>query len=465
MPEQHQETKFTKAEAGLITLFLLSILSFCIIGWQAPPHVPLLLSLFLLIIISSIKKVPWKTVEEGMIEGVRPGLTPIFIFILIGALISVWIASGTVPTMMAYGFSILSGKYFLAAVLLITAVVGTCTGSSLTTTATIGVAFMGMGTMIGINPAWIAGAIVSGAFFGDKMSPLSDTTNLAPTVARIDLFTHIRHMTWTTTPALLLSLLLFLFLGNGNAGAIPQEQIEGLHRALIEHAVVHPVALLPPLLIMVMAMRRISAIPTLMVGILSGIAVAFMLNHELKIGDMIGIIQNGFTSETGNKVIDSLLTRGGIQSMMFSVSLIFLSLSMGGLLYHLGIIYQLMDMIQRFIQTRGRLIASTALSAIGINLLLGEQYLSIILTGNAFVKQYKKLGLARKNLARTLEDAGTVVNPLIPWGVSGVFISGVLGVSVFEYAPFAFFCLLCPVITILFGFTGIGVPYETKKRS
>jgi NhaC family Na+:H+ antiporter len=463
--EEWIESKFTRLESLCITFLLLGVISFFLIGWQAPPHVPLLLCIFLILLASFIKKVPWKTIEQGMIDGIRPGLVPMFIFLLIGVLIGVWMASGTVPTMMAYGFSLLSPDYFLPATLLITAIVGSCTGSSLTTSATIGVALMGMGHMLGIHPAWVAGAVVSGSFFGDKMSPLSDTTNLAPTVARIDLFTHIRHMTWTTAPALLLSFVLFFFLGSGIGGNIPQKQMEALHQALTTGAIVHPAALLPPLLVFLLAMRRIPAIPTLMAGIFSGVALAFLLDPSMTAKQMIGIAQNGFVSKTGVKEIDSLLTRGGMQSMMFSVSLIFLSLSMGGLLYRLGIINQLMSMIHAFIQTRGRLIASTAFSSIGINVLLGEQYLSIILPGNAFVKQYEKLGLARKNLARVLEDAGTVVNALIPWGVSGVFLSSVLGVPTLEYLPFAFFCLLCPILTVILGFTGIGVPYEANQKS
>lgn len=465
MREETTTHHFTKGQAVLLTVLLLGIIGSIMIGLEAPPHVPILLCLFLLILVAFFKKIPWTTIEQGIIEGVRPGLVPIFIFLLIGALIGVWMASGTVPTMMVYGFHLLSANYFLAAALLLSVVVGTCIGSSLTTAATIGVALMGMGEAMGINPALTAGAVVSGAFFGDKMSPLSDTTNLAPTMARVDLFTHIRHMLWTTVPALLISFVLFLYLGVGSAAPDSAAQVESLRKALIEHTAIHPLALIPPILVFLLAIRRVPAIPTLMAGILSGIVLAFWLQPGMTAGRMAGIIQDGFVSKTGIKAVDALLTRGGMQSMMFSVSLIFLALSMGGLLYRLGIINRLMELIHGFIETRGRLIASTAFSSIGINMLLGEQYLSIILSGNAFIKQYEKLGLARKNMSRVLEDAGTVVNPLVPWSVCGVFLTGVLGVSTIDYLPFAFFCLLCPVLTILLGFTGIGVPYETEKRS
>ncbi|MFT9848332.1 Na+/H+ antiporter NhaC [Aneurinibacillus sp. REN35] len=462
MREETSHHFFTKAEAFVTTIILLSIIGLFIIKLEAPPHVPLLLCTLLLILIGFLKKASWKEMEQGIIDGVRPGLIPIFIFLLIGALIGVWMVSGTVPTMMMYGFTILSADYFLPAALLIAAIVGTCIGSSLTTAATIGVALMGMGSVMGISPALVAGAVISGAFFGDKMSPLSDTTNLAPTIARIDLFTHIRHMTWTTVPALVISLLIFFFIGSGQTAPQSAAQVESLRQALQAHSVIHPAALIPPLLLLVLALRRIPAIPTLMAGILSGIVIAFWLYPGMTAGQMAAILQNGFVSKSGIEAVDSLLTRGGMQSMMFSVSLIFLSLSMGGLLYRLGIINRLMEMIHSFIETRGRLIASTALSSIGINVLLGEQYLSIILPGNAFVQQYEKLGLARKNLSRVLEDAGTVVNPLVPWSVCGVFLTGVLGVSTMEYLPFAFFCLLSPLLTLVLGFTGIGVPKEQE---
>lgn len=269
-------------------------------------------------------------------------------------------------------------------------------------------------------------------------------------------------MTWTTVPALALSLLLFFLIGNGHAAPASAVQVENLRLALQQHSVIHPASLIPPLLLLVLALRRVPAIPTLMAGILSGMLIAFWLSPGMTAGQMASILQNGFVSKSGVEAIDSLLTRGGMQSMMFSVSLIFLSLSMGGLLYRLGIIYTLMDMVHGFIDTRGRLIASTALSAIGVNVLLGEQYLSIILPGNAFVQQYEKLGLARKNMSRVLEDAGTVVNPLVPWSVCGVFLTGVLGVPTVDYLPFAFFCLLSPLLTMVLGFTGIGVPKEQE---
>ncbi|MCI1693549.1 Na+/H+ antiporter NhaC [Aneurinibacillus aneurinilyticus] len=464
MQEDTTEHFFTKTQALLLTLLLLGLIGSFIIKLQTPPHVPLLLCIFLLIIIGFLKKANWKTMEQGIVDGVKPGLVPILIFLLIGTLIGVWMASGTVPTMMVYGFYVLSAHYFLPAALVISAIVGTCIGSSLTTVATIGVALMGMGTVMDINPAWVAGAVISGAFFGDKMSPLSDTTNLAPTLARIDLFTHIRHLLWTTVPALLISLVLFLLIGNGSAVSDSAAQVEGLRQALEQHAIIHPAALIPPVLLFILAMLRVPAVPTLIAGILSGIAIAFWLNPVITAGQMATIIQNGFVSETGIKAVDSLLTRGGMQSMMFSVSLIFLALSMGGLLYRLGIINRLMEMVHRFIATRGRLIASTALSSIGINVLLGEQYLSIVLPGNAFVQQYEKLGLERKNMARVLEDAGTVVNPLVPWSVCGVFLSEVLGVPTIEYLPFAFFCLLCPILTIFLGFTGIGIAKKQENK-
>ncbi|MCH1627542.1 Na+/H+ antiporter NhaC [Fredinandcohnia quinoae] len=453
------QQRLTRIEALCLTILLLLIIGMSIIYFQTPPHGPIFICLTILILFSYIKKFPWKETEKGIIEGIRYGIIPIIIFILIGILISVWVASGTIPTLIAYGFKIISKDYFLITVFVLTAIVGTSIGSAFTTAATLGVAFIGIGGVFGFPLPLIAGAVISGAFFGDKMSPLSDTTNLASAVAKVDLFEHIRHMMWTTIPAFFITLIIYWILG----ARFEIEELSNMNGFLMDlqnNTFIHWVTLLPIVILFVLAFIRFSAIPTLLLGILSGIILIILFQPGISVSELFSIIQDGYKIDTGNEQLNSLLNRGGIQSMMWSVSLILLSLSMGGLLTKLGVIAKLLEMMESLLVTTGRLIATTTVSALSINVLLGEQYLSIILSGNVFSKKYDQLGVNRKNLSRSLEDGGTLINPLIPWGVSGVFLTSVLGVATLDYLPYAFFCLICPVISIVFGFAGIGLAKE-----
>ncbi|CRK81516.1 Na+/H+ antiporter NhaC [Neobacillus massiliamazoniensis] len=446
----------TKRESILLITILFSLIGFGVIGLQILPHIPILFGIALLLLFGLFKRIPWSVMDTGIRNGITPGIPSIFIFLLVGVLIAIWIACGTIPTMMVYGFSIVSKQFFLATVFVVCAIVGTSIGSAFTTAATVGIAFMGMGHALGYDTAITAGAIISGAFFGDKMSPLSDTTNLAPAVSGVDMFDHIRNMLWTTIPAFIISVILFAIVGQGHAATVDFHTFQA---TLQKHSTISWITLLPVVLLLILAMKKVPAIPTLFVGTLSGIIILFLFHPHTSISNLISIMQDGYKSQTGMKEIDQLLTRGGMQSMLPSVSLIFLSLGMGGLLQEMGIIAQVMDSLSHFVRTSGRLIFSTALTAIGVNFLLGEQYLSIILPGRAYSESFDRIGLKRRNLSRVLEDAGTVVNPLVPWGVSGVFLSGVLNVPTFSYVPYTFFCLLCPVITIIVGFTGIGLSW------
>jgi Na+:H+ antiporter, NhaC family len=446
----------TKIESMALTILILGMIAYFIIGVGVMPHVPILFAFIIILGFGLYKRVPWTVMEKGMKDGISAGIAPIFIFILIGVLISIWVASGTIPTMIVYGFDFVSRDFFLPTVFVVCAIVGTSIGSAFTTAATVGIAFIGMGGALEYDLAIVAGAIVSGAFFGDKMSPLSDTTNLSPAVAGADMFEHIRNMMWTTIPAFIISFVLFLILGMNNVSDVAVDMTQ-FQQVLREHSAISSITLIPVLLLFIFAWRKIPAIPTLLVGILSGIILIFVFHSDTTVSQLVSIMQDGFKSATGAKDVDALLTRGGIQSMMGSVSLILLSLGMGGLLVELGIVAQLVNTIASFVSTTGKLVFSTACTAMGINFVLGEQYLSIILTGNAYADRYKQLGLHPKNLSRVLEDAGTVVNPLVPWGVSGVFLTATLGVQTLDYLPFAFFCLLSPVITIILGFTGIGI--------
>ncbi|MCE4051478.1 MULTISPECIES: Na+/H+ antiporter NhaC [Bacillaceae] len=449
-------------EAVFITILLMGALGYLIIGVEVVPHIAIMTGIALLLVYGAIKKVSFRDLEQAMVEGVKPGLGAIMIFFFIGMLISSWMASGTIPTFIFLAVELVSGKFYFAIVFVVTAIIGICIGSSLTTAATIGVGFIGASTALDISPAITAGAVISGAFFGDKMSPLSDTTTLAASVADTDLFEHIKDMAWTTVPAFIISFLVYLLISPGKTGDSIQK-IDEIKDTLLNLNLVHWYSLIPLILLAILALKKVSVIATLFAGTISALIISFWVNNGLGFHAILDLLYSGYKSTSGIAEVDSMLSRGGIESMMFSISIILLALSMGGLLFRLGIVPALLSVVQNMLHRVSLLVCSAAGTAIAVNFILGEQYLSILLPGNAFKENFKKAGLQPKHLSRVLEDAGTVVNPLVPWGVCGVFLSSVLGVSVADYALFALFCLLCPLITIFYGFTGISLSNSKKQ--
>ncbi|MGE6367701.1 Na+/H+ antiporter NhaC [Planococcus kocurii] len=446
------------SEAILITTAIFLLISVSIIRFKSVPHLPILFSVLLLFGYGLLKKVSYRTLEKGLVDGAGAGMSAVFLFFFIGMLISSWMISGTIPTLIYAGFTLISMTFFYAIVFIVTSLIGLSIGSSLTTVATIGVAFIGMATAMDLSLAITAGAIVSGAFFGDKMSPLSDTTNLSSTIVGVDLFDHIRNMGWTTIPAFVITLGLFVWLSPEATGASVQN-ISIFKEGLLATGMIHGYTLVPLVVLIVLTLAKTPALMTLALSSISAIAISF-LHQTSTASEIFKVLFSGYVSSTGIREIDSLLSRGGMESMMFTVALVLLALSMGGLLFTLGIVQCLLAKVESVLRKVSSVIAASALTAIGINILIGEQYLSILLTGQAFKEPYDKVGLAGKNLSRVMEDAGTVVNPLVPWSVCGIFITGVIGVPTLEYLPFAFFCLLSPVLTILFGFTGKTLTYK-----
>jgi NhaC family Na+:H+ antiporter len=452
-------------EAVTVFLSLLLIISICVIGMGMSPLFPVLCALGLLIGWSKWRKASWDEIHEGIIDGVKTGIIPMVIFILIGALIAVWIASGVIPTMMYAGFSVINTSIFLPSAFVSCALVGISIGSAFTTVSTIGLALMGMGISMGFNAAILAGAIISGAVFGDKMSPLSDTTNLASAVAGADLFKHIRNMMWTTVPAFVISFILYAVIGLQTKISQTSLETEQFLSVLKANFSISWWALLPILLLVFCSIKRIPAVASLLLTILVSSVMYLVQQQTINLKQLSGIIENGFVSETGMEQIDALLTRGGIQSMMWSVSLILLTLSLGGLLMKMEVITILMTPLAHKLKSTGSLVAATVLSGALANLMIGEQYLSIILPGRAFKDSYDTAHLKPEVLSRALEDSGTVLNSLIPWGVSGVFMASTLQVSTLQYAPFSFFILLCPLLSILSGMTGIGIQKQLPQEN
>lgn len=441
------------SEAMALMVLMIGIMGYTIIVLQWLPHLSILLAITGLMVYGVCHKVAWSAMQERMAQSVEQGMGAVYLFFFIGLLVAALMMSGAIPTLMYYGFGLIAPELFYLSTFLLCGVIGVSIGSSLTTCATIGVAFMGMGQALGANAAITAGAVVSGAFFGDKMSPFSDTTAIAATTVGIDLFEHIKNMAYTTIPALVLTALIFLW-GVPSIDLGSMQKIIELKKQLADSGLVHEYALLPLMLLIVLALKKVNSVVAILWTIALSIVLAY-LNHASNLEQLGSWFFVGYQNTQLGEGIAKLLQRGGLQSMFFTQTVVILALSLGGLLFALGVIPVLLNAMKRFLTTAGRATFSVAITSVGVNILIGEQYLSILLAGRTFKPIYDKLGLHHRNLSRTLEDAGTVINPLVPWSVCGVFIANVLQVNVLEYLPYAFFCWLSLVLTLLFGFTGL----------
>lgn len=454
--------KVSFGESITILVIMLVILGTAVIKFGLSPQIPVLFTIALLIFWAKVRGASWDDVHQGIIDGISTAIIPIFIFILIGALIAVWIQAGIIPAIMVVGFKLISSQFFIPSTFIVCSLVGLSIGSGFTTISTIGIALFGMGIAMNINPPLIAGAIISGAVFGDKMSPLSDSTNLASAIAGSDLFDHIKNMMWSTIPSFFVSLILFAILGNAGA-TVNAGKIATTTAVLTHHFTISWWALLPIVLMFVCAWKHIPAIPTLFINILTTIVMIFCQNPHESLKSLTGLITDGFVAHTSDASVNALLSRGGITSMMATVSLIIVTLSLGGILMKFNVVQSAMEPLVKHLRKPGPLVTTTILSGIGINLFVGEQYLSVILPGKAFKPAFIRIGLAPLALSRVLEDGGSVINYLIPWGVAGSFAASTLGVPVLHFLPFVFFSLFSPVFSIISGFTGIGLKWAKKQ--
>ncbi|EGP4870147.1 Na+/H+ antiporter NhaC [Enterococcus faecium] len=438
-------------ESIAVLIVLLALLGVLIIGFQLSPHIPILAAFMCLLFYGRFKKFSWDEIHDGIVKGITPGIIPILIFLLIGVLVASWILSGTIPTIMVYGFKLVSVRFFLPTAFLVCAIVGVTVGSSFTTISTIGIAFLGIGHLLGFNDAMTTGAVVSGAFLGNNCSPLSDTTNLAAGIGGVNLFEHIAGMRYTDFPAFVLSLLFYTILGQ-NSHSADLASINEMIQNMKASFWISPWTLIPLVILFGGAIKKIPAIPTLLAGSTAALVLSFIHEKSLTIGKAADILMNGYVAHTPDPKLDELLSRGGIMSMLGSASLILLALALGGLLIKYLIVETIVQELKEKMDRPSRLVGFTALSCIGVNLIVGEQYLSIILPGETFKRSFDEVGLSKNYLTRTLADSGATVNSLVPWGVSGTFIMGTMKVSALHYLPFAFFSILAPVFTIIGGF-------------
>ncbi len=414
----------------------------------------------------------WSDIERAIIDGISTAMGAMMILLAVGALIGTWLMAGTVPAMIYYGLHLLHPQFFYAAACLICAVAAVSTGSSWTVAGTLGVGLIGVAMGFGVSPAITAGAVVSGAYFGDKMSPLSDTTNLAPAVAGTDLFTHIQHMLWTTGPSFLIALLVFTVVGLRVSIDAESSTLVQTTETLRASFKITPLALLPLLAVLLMAMRKLPALPTILSGALLGAITALFLqpaivialadsetlSRPLALAKGVWIaLSSGYVSSTGVAEVDALLSRGGMASMLTTIWLIICALSFGAVLEHAGMLERLIRSALKAAHTTGSLILTTALTCIGANIVAADQYMAIVLPGRMFKAEFARRGLDPRNLSRVIEDCGTLTSPLVPWNTCGAYMAATLGVATFAYLPFALFNLINPLVSVLYGMFDIKI--------
>ncbi len=469
MENVKKEYKPSFAAALIIVIFLFAVLVIQIIQVGSPDiHLTLVFSCAFAAIVLMVKGMPWKRIEEGVIHGCKIATIPMMILMFIGMLIPTWIASGTIPVLMYYGLQMISPSLFLFTAALICSIASLCTGSSYTTGATFGVAFMGISMGLGIPAPMAAGAIISGAIIGDKLSPLSDSTNLAAGVCEANLFKHIKSMLFTTIPAFIISLIIYLIIGfKYNADSIDTTTVNIILQGINDNFNVTPVAaivsLIPLAAVLFMAYRQISALAAMVIASIIGMVLGMILNGY-SIYEMISFMNYGFTIDTGIFEVDKLFNRGGIQAMMWTVSLGYLGLSFGGILEKTGTLDALLSKMMGLTKSARGLIPTHIVTSIIVNLLSASQYVAILIPGRMYLGTYDKLHIRRNVASRTCEDSGTVTSPLVPWGLCGVYFAGTLGVATIDYLPYTYLALFCPIIAIIYATTGKFIWYNTDEE-
>ena len=472
--QQIKEPSMLDAAIPLITMIALLTLAVIYFGDNSsygPNQIALLIAMGVAIIIGIKNGSTWHDIEKAIINGISLSLGAVLILLAVGSLIGTWLLSGTVPTMIYYGLQILDPSWFYAAACIICGIVAMSIGSSWTTAATIGVALIGIAQGLGLSVEVTAGAVISGAYFGDKISPLSETTNLAPAIAGSELFAHIRYMFWTTMPSISTAIVLFLLLGFNESSTANSDSIDQLSKQLAEQFDISLLNLIPLFLLIVLAIQKVPAFPAVSIGALIGGLWAILFQQELIMriaSDSASILTanitvvwttlfDGVAIETGNKELNKLLSGGGMASMLNTVWLIMCALSFGAVLEHLGMLKKIVDTILATAKSTGSLIASTVATCIGTNLITADQYMAIVMPGRMYKEEYKRRGLDPLVLSRTLEDSATITSPLVPWNTCAVYMSGVLLVNPLDYLFYCFFNWFNPILAVIYGFIGFNI--------
>ncbi len=417
----------------------------------------------------------WEEIQKGIVKSISSAMASILILLMIGALAGTWLLSGVVPAMIYYGLQILNPTIFLFAACIVCAIVSVATGSSWTTSATVGIALIGIGQALGISTGLIAGAILSGAYFGDKMSPLSDTTNLAPAMAGTDLFTHIRYMTITTVPSISIALVLFLIIGFTQTGNGSISETDAILRAIDSRFNINGLLFIVPIAVVVLIVKKMPALPALLIGTLLGAVFALIFQPQLVteiggdsggVGYFVGIMTSMYGDiaiTTSDPMVSELLTAGGMKGMLGTIWLILSAMIFGGVMEGSGMLKRIATAIISKVNSVGSLISSTVGTCVFFNVTASDQYLAIVVPGRMYGDIYREKGLAPENLSRSLEDSGTVTSVLIPWNTCGAYHAKVLGVHTLDYLPYCFFNLISPIMTMIVGYTGYKIRKLTEK--
>ncbi|MBP2258216.1 Na+/H+ antiporter NhaC [Virgibacillus alimentarius] len=450
-------------------VILIGAAAMSIFVWDAGMFIPLISGIAAASLIGKILGYQWRDLQGALSDGVSKALPAVFILFIIGTIIGTWILSGVIPTLIYYGLAMINPNFFVPLVCFITGIVALVLGSSFTSIATVGLAFIAIGQGMDFPLPLVAGAVISGAFFGDKLSPLSDTTNVAPAMVGEDLFAHVRYMLWDTIPAFVISLLLYWIVGlNYATSTASVSEINEMMQGLDALFVIHPLLFAIPVFTFFLMLKQYPAIPSLvLIAVIGGITA--ILVQGSNITQVVQAMTAGYQAESGIEAIDSLLSRGGINSMLNTIGLIIIATALGGVLESTGVFKVIVNTIVARVHSTGSLILSTVLSTFVVAFASGAQFLAIILPARGFLKSYKNFALSPLNLSRSVEAAGTVGINLVPWGVPAVFAAGVFGVPATEFIPFIFFAFLVPLINIVYGYTGFAIKripatnYEKKE--
>ena len=453
-------------EAVLVLCFLIVILAIGIIIYGVDPHVPMLLGVAAAAIMAKFLGYHWEQIEHFMIKGISKAMQSIMILVIIGVLIGVWLNAGVVPAMIYYGLHILKPSIFFIATVLICSITALATGTSWGTMGTMGVALMGIGFGLGINPGMTAGAILSGAYFGDKMSPLSDTTNLAPAMAGTDIMSHIKFMILPTAIVYVITLVFFGIMGfvTSSEGVADVSKVVELQNSLAQMFTINPILLLPPVIVIVAVALKMPAIPGIALGIVAGVIVGMIFQPEATLGSFFECGMNGFSCETGIYEIDGLLNSGGLMNMTFSISMTIIAMMFGGIMEETHQLEVIVNKLKKVVHTPAGLVTLTEVTSVVSNATMPEQYISIVVPGRMYSEEYKRMDLSPTTLSNALESSGTVTSALIPWNTCGVFITSTLGISAIQYAPWALFNWLMPIACIIMAFLGVTIADKNGVR-
>ncbi len=441
--------------ASIPILVTITLLFFSVFVVDTKPHFALFIGAATAGLCAYWHGFSWKTIKEGFKHSIARTIPSIVILLIIGMLIAVWIASGIVPALMYFGIEFFVARWFLPLILLFSAFMALITGSSWSTIGTMGVAAIGVSEGLGIPLPMTAGAIVSGSFFGDKLSPMSDSTNLTPSVLGVNIYDHIRHMLYTTLPALGISAVVFTIMGfMASQGNDSNGDVSAYTNYIRDHFNLSLWLFIPPLVVIFLIVRKVPAIPSLLAGLILG-ALAYLLVQGGSFATLLESIHTGFVKDTGQESMDALFTRGGMESMYDVVALALVSLALGGIMDYTGMLHSIVLALSGMVKTVGNLTATVLGTSIFVNVFGANQYLAVILPGQMFEEGYRDKELKLKNLTRTLEAGGTLTAPLIPWNSSGVFVYAALGVSVTAYAPYAVLCWITALVVLVFGYLNV----------